>query len=112
MSRTEVVVRGVLKTDGTIELTEKPALPEGPVEVTIRPAPTARAETLAEFLERAHREVAAAGHTPRTKDQIDADIAAIRQEWDDRFAEIGRLQDECQPSGERPETGAASSVGR
>jgi hypothetical protein len=35
----EVTVRGVLKPDGTVELSERPSLAAGPVQVILRPIP-------------------------------------------------------------------------
>jgi hypothetical protein len=49
-----------------------------------------------DFFRRAHAELAAAGHKPRTKEEIDADIRAFRDEWENRFKAIERLQDENQ----------------
>jgi hypothetical protein len=37
MNETPNIVRGVLKPDGTLELDERPSMPAGRVEVTIRP---------------------------------------------------------------------------
>ena len=38
MSTTEVL-RGILKSDGSLELEEKPTLPAGPVRVTVESLP-------------------------------------------------------------------------
>jgi hypothetical protein len=37
MNETTNVLRGTLNSDGTLELVDRPTLPAGPVEVTIRP---------------------------------------------------------------------------
>ena len=46
MSAGQIVLRGQVKPDGTLELDKNPALPVGPVEVTIRslPLPTTGGE--------------------------------------------------------------------
>jgi hypothetical protein len=80
MSPAQVEVRGVLREDGSLVLDEKPALPPGRVRVLLRaePAPPAPAESLVEFFERVHAELEAAGHRFRTREEIDAEIADIR----------------------------------
>jgi len=60
----EVIVQGVLKPDGTIELSERPSLAAGPVEVVLRPVrprttPTA-SEAGAEKVEERVRQLVAA----------------------------------------------------
>jgi hypothetical protein len=41
MNAVQVLVKGTLKSDGTVELSEIPTLPAGPVEVLIRMQPSA-----------------------------------------------------------------------
>jgi hypothetical protein len=75
MNASQVLVRGRLKPDGTLELDETPALPAGPVEVLIRLQPPAHegAETWWEYLQRSRAELLAQGQTFRRKEEIDAD---------------------------------------
>lgn len=97
MSPTEVVVRGVLKPDGTLELTEKPALQEGPVEVTIRPAGAGAPskEGWYDYLVTAWMEWQASGRHSRTRGEIDAELRAAREADAERDRRIEQLQDEC-----------------
>jgi hypothetical protein len=90
MNETSNVVRGILHPDGTLELAERPTLPAGDVEVTIRPVTgpvgdKARAETLWEVMERSRAELEASGHRFRTTEEIDADIAEMRDWGDDEI---------------------------
>ena len=94
----EVVVTGTLKADGTLELDEGPDLPPGRVRVWLRTlaAPAedeaTEGETLTETLERIWADRRARGVKPRTVEEIDAEISALRNEWEERLDEIARLQ--------------------
>ncbi len=90
MSTTEVL-RGILKSDGSLELEEKPTLPAGPVRVTVESLlePT---ESVWTILERIWAARKARGAVPRTREQIDADVEAVRGEWEERDEEIERLR--------------------
>jgi len=101
---TAVEVQGTLRPDGTLVLDSKPDLPPGRVRVTVQSA-EAPADVI-EVLRRIHAEQAANGHVPRSREQIDADIAAMRQEDEDRMQAIERLQEECQQSRHLPPTEA------
>jgi hypothetical protein len=85
MSRTTVLeTYGVIRADGTLELEQKLAVPPGRVKVRVESmeTPVMPTETLVEFVQRSRRELAAAGHKFRTKEEIDAELAEMRDEWD------------------------------
>jgi hypothetical protein len=96
MSANTVVVQGFVKPDGTLELEGKVPLPAGRVSVTLEPIPYSQ-ETDPFFVMlrgiRAAREQA--GLRPRTREEIDAEIQEIRDEFDEGVEEVGRLQEEC-----------------
>jgi hypothetical protein len=71
-----VVLRGILRADGTLELAEKPPLPAGPVEVVLRPA----APTLLEAMAQIRQNQQARGYTGRTLEELHADEDARRAE--------------------------------
>jgi hypothetical protein len=80
MTATVVELQGTLQPDGTLVLDTRPDLPPGRVRVTVQ---LLEAGTdVIEVLERIHAEQTASGHVPRTREQIDSDIAAMRQEGD------------------------------
>jgi hypothetical protein len=85
MASEAVVVRGNLEADGTLTLDSKPGLPAGPVEVTLRPLAPGRPESRGwlGYLRQARAELEAAGHPFRTKQDIDADLAALRADCDE-----------------------------
>ena len=94
MNETSHVIRGTLNPDGTLELAERPDLPAGPVEVTIRPvAEVPKNGNWFDYLQRARAELEAAGHRFRTKEEIDADIEDLR-DWDGSLDEIRRQVDD------------------
>jgi hypothetical protein len=82
MSTTEVL-RGILKSDGSLELEKRPTLPAGPVRVTVESLP-ARSEKVWTVLERIWEERKARGVLPRSREEIDAEVDQLRREWDEQ----------------------------
>lgn len=84
MSAAQVVVEGVLKPDGSLEVTEKFGLPPGRVRVTVEVfnEPIPAGENWFEYLEQARSERELAGAEFRAKEEIDAEIDSIRNDWD------------------------------
>ncbi len=103
MSEPTVEVQGTLRADGTLELDTKPELAPGRVRVLLQPA-EAQAEVI-EVLHRIHAEQAARGHISRTREQIDADISAMRQEDEERMRQIEGLHEEYAGTRRRDESG-------
>ncbi len=90
MNETSHVIRGTLNPDGTLELAERPDLPAGPVEVTIRPvAEVPKSGNWFDYLRRARAELEASGAVFRTKEEIDADIEEMR-DWGEDGLEAAR----------------------
>jgi hypothetical protein len=105
MSAPEIVIPGVLRADGTLELSRKPELAAGPVEVVLRPLATVAADTPTEDWFRPVREaqekLLAGGHVFRTAAEVAADRDHFRQEVEERFQEIERIQDESRRAREQ-----------
>jgi hypothetical protein len=91
MTPTQLVLHGDLKADGTLELYEQPALPVGPVEILIRPLPTLQpaSKDWWQYLQEARAELQSAGHTFRSKEDINAEIAELRS-GDERIDDLCR----------------------
>ena len=90
MTNSQVVVHGVVKADGTLELTQPIALPPGEVQVTVE---TLRGSDLPReavwgLLERIWADQEARGVVPRTREEIDAEVDAMRDEAEERFRDI------------------------
>jgi len=110
MTPTVVEVQGTLRADGTLVLKEKPNLPPGPVRVTVQTVvePSIPHDDAISILQRIHADQKARGYVSPSKEEIDAEIAAMRQEDDERMQGIERLQEECQRSREQPPCGEGS----
>src|SRR5947208_6907971 len=96
MSATVVEIQGTLQPDGTLVLDEKPPLPPGRVRVALRPLDELAQTPVWQTLDRIWAAQGARGHVPRSREEIDADIAALREEDEQRLREIEQLHDECQ----------------
>jgi hypothetical protein len=94
MSATTNEVLGVVKPDGTLELSGKLTMPPGRVKVRVESLepPSPPAETLVELVRRTRREMEAAGQTFRTKAEIDEEIRELRDEWEERLEEVDRAR--------------------
>jgi hypothetical protein len=92
---------GVVHPDGSLELTGKLTVPPGRVRVrveSLEPQPQP-AEGLIEFVQRTRRELEAAGHRFRTREEIDAELEELRGEWDDRLDQLDRLPEKPSEKG-------------
>jgi hypothetical protein len=95
MAAPVVEIQGTLQSDGTLVLDEKPDLPPGRVSVRMQPLLDYTQTDIWQVLERIHADLRAAGFVPRSKEEIDAEIAASRQEDEERMLEIERIHEEC-----------------
>jgi len=104
MTPTSIVLDGRLKPDGTLEFPEKLDLPPGKVRVTIEaiPEPQASGRSLAAFFDELEQAQAASGFVGRSKEEIDAEVNEMRDEWEDRMREIERIQDEARQARGNP----------
>jgi hypothetical protein len=96
MSTSSLEVMGTVRADGTLELDEKLQVPPGRVRVRVEAMPAVEekpAEGLVEFVDRLRREMEAAGHKFRTKEEIHAEIEELRNEWEERLEELDRAGD-------------------
>jgi hypothetical protein len=107
MASNAVQVEGTLRDDGTLVLDQKPDLPPGRVRVTLQPVLDYTQTDAWQFFERIRVEQQARGFVPRSREEIDAEIAAGRQEDEERMQRIERIHEEYErrrqqqrPSGE------------
>jgi hypothetical protein len=98
MTKDPVQIEGVLQPDGTLVLDRKVELPPGRVRVTVQPILDYKQTPIWKFFEQLRSEQQARGFVPRSKEEIDADIAAMREEDEERMQKIERIQDECRQS--------------
>jgi hypothetical protein len=95
MTPNAVELQGTLRQDGTLVLDDKPNLPPGRVKVIIEPVPDNKQTEIWQFFERLWAEQRARGHVPRTREEIDAELEAARQEDEERMQELERIHEEC-----------------
>lgn len=107
----QVVVNGELKPDGSLELEQTPALPAGRVRVTVESmAEPSRPERFWAMMGAIWADLSANGRTPRTREAIDAEINALRDEADEELRAVERLHEAGRPgpAPEQPGRGHAS----
>lgn len=104
----EVVIRGTIQADGSLQLASPVRLKAGPVEVVVRSiAEGSKSESLTQWLARIHAEQQASGHVPRSAEEVEAYLREMRDEWDERDARIEAIQQAYPQTRESP-PGASS----
>lgn len=103
-----IEIEGTLQADGQLILDEKPALPPGRVRVALHAIGNGvdPSNDVLAVLHGIHAAQKARRHTPRTREEIDAAIAAMRGEDEERMRALERLHEECQA---RPKDSAAEN---
>lgn len=96
MSENRVTMQGFVRSDGTLELDNKlPALLAGRVSVTLEPLPYSReTDPFFRMLEDIWAARERTGLPPRSREEVDADLARIRDEFDEGVEALGELQEE------------------
>src|SRR3954468_18560220 len=96
MSSLTITLEALVTPEGKLDLPDKLSLPAGPVRVILEPlAPASTGKRgVLEILEQIHKEQLERGFVGRTREEIDADVNALPDEWEERMQEIERLQDE------------------
>ncbi len=89
MSISETMVRGTLKSDGSLELDEKPNLAPGRVQVFLKMLPEGKPlqDNWWDYLQQARRQLEKMGHAFRSKEEIDAEMEDLRS-GDERLETI------------------------
>jgi hypothetical protein len=97
MSTPVVVVDGVVKDDGSLEVAEKLRIPAGPVQVTVVPMPDLPADDpFWQRMKNIWSSQRARGQLPRSVQQVEADRERMREEWDERMSRITEIQAEAE----------------
>lgn len=102
-----VIVEGVVKEDGTLEVREKVSLPQGRVQVILQPLPDLPPDD--PFWQRMQAlwdAQKARGHVPRGVEEVESERQAFREEWEERMREMERIQEEARAARKRPEQDA------
>lgn len=93
----QVIVQGMLKPDGTLQLDQKPNLSPGRVRVTVEPVtePT-RPDRFWSMMEQIWADLKASGHVPHSVEETEAERQAFRNEWDERQEALEQIHLECE----------------
>lgn len=96
MNGTPLTVQGTIGTDGKLELDQPLPLPAGRVQVTVQPlAASGSPERFWKLMESIWAELRASGRQPRTREEIDAEVKALREEAEEEMQAIERLHEAC-----------------
>jgi hypothetical protein len=92
-----LVLEGTLTADGTLQLDQRPNLPAGRVRVTVQPLPPADppGDTLMSRMRVVWAAQKARGHVPRSREEVEADLGALRDEAEEEMQAAEWLSDEC-----------------
>ena len=95
---TAEIVEGTLMADGTLELDQKPSLAPGRVQIIVQPlVPLAgRRRGLADAIEEIKQEQLARGYKGRTREEMEAEEAARREDEDDYDQRMQQLWSQTQ----------------
>ncbi len=88
MSVQQVVIQGRIRPGGRLEVDQKVDLPPGPVSVTLQTVPATTRKPTLEVLEEIWAQREARGMVGPTREEIDAEIAAMRSEDEQRLRAI------------------------
>src|SRR5664280_519751 len=87
-----IVLHGQIRPDGTLQIGEKVDLPPGPVSVTVQTVASGQRKGTLQVLEEIWAERATLGMVGRSKEEIDAEIDAMRGEDETRLREIDTIE--------------------
>jgi hypothetical protein len=93
MTTNTVEVHGILREDGTLVLDDKPDLPPGRVKVTVEPILDLTQTDVWQVLERIWAGQRSRGHIPRTREQVDGELALARQQDEERMQALERIHE-------------------
>lgn len=96
MNGTPLTVQGTIGPDGRLELDQPLPLTVGRVQVTVQPLPAAsEPERFWKMMENIWADLRASGRRPRTREEIDAEVKALREEAEEEMQAIERLHETC-----------------
>jgi hypothetical protein len=110
MSTPVVIVEGIVKPDGTVEVPEKVDLPAGRVQVTLVPLPEfAQDDPFWQRMQKIWDGQRERGHVPRSAEEVESERRMFREEMEDEIQDAIRIQEECRRAREPRETFPAGS---
>ena len=102
MTATHVVLEATIKPDGSLELDCDLNLPPGRVQLIVQPLPELpQDDPFWQMMQRIWADQKARGQVPRTKEEIDAEIGALRNESEEEMQQVEQLHEECRRARQR-----------
>ena len=99
MQSNVIELQGTIQPDGTLVPDGKLPLPAGRVRLTVEPLPREERPDPERFwtlMRNIWDGLRAAGHQPRTREEIDAEINTLRDEVEEEMRAAERLHEECE----------------
>jgi hypothetical protein len=93
MSPPVVVLQGIIRPDGTLDLAEKVSLPAGRVQVTVQPLADMSQDPFWKRMEAIWSAQQARGHTARSPADVEAERTTMRDETEEEIQAAMRLQE-------------------
>jgi hypothetical protein len=91
-----ITLEAVVRSDGTLELPERIALPPGRVQVTIVPLPDLPPnDPFWQRMQAIWTAQRTRGHVPRSAQEVEEERQAVRDEWEERMRRIEQIQAEA-----------------
>jgi hypothetical protein len=88
---TVIVLEATVTPEGALQFADRLPLPPGKVRITIEPLQNRPGLGVLEVLAQVHAAQAGRGFKGRTREEIDADVQVLRDEWEERREEVERL---------------------
>jgi hypothetical protein len=99
-----VVVEGTVKADGSLKLDSKLDLPPGRVQLIVQPvAELPKDDPFWQMMKGIWAARMARGPTPRTKEEINAELDDMRREAEEELRQVERIQKKFRQARERGE---------
>ena len=92
-----VLVEGVVRDDGTLELAEKLTLPAGPVQVTVVPLPDLpKDDPFWQRMQAIWNAQKARAHVARSVQEVEREREDAREQWEERMQRIEQIQTDAE----------------
>jgi len=103
MNEMPLTVQGTIRPDGQLELDRPLPLAAGRVQVTVLPLPASNEpDRFWKMMESIWTDLRASGRPPRTREEIDAEVKALREDAEQEMQAIERLHQACRAANQPP----------
>jgi hypothetical protein len=97
MNTSVVIVEGIVKEDGTLEVAERVSLPPGRVQLMVVSLPDLpKDDPFWQRMQAIWSAQKTRGHIARSVQEVEAERQAVREEWEKRMQHIEQIQAEAE----------------